>query len=307
MSTSVRIAIVQISPERGNPQASMRKVDELLAEYTAESGFDILHLPEMAFTGYNFRDREDIRPLLEDLCGPTVEWCRFQAQRLHCSVVCGFPRREKAEDGSEKVYNSQLVIAPNGDVVEVYDKHHLYDADKTWADEGRCFSGDLELPNVPGVKVGLGICMDINPYEFTAPSTAYEFANFHLQRGTQLVLFSSAWCNSHPDDQSARKLTLPDLVQTINYWVQRLTPLVGTDALFVVANRVGKESFAPLDREGEVIFCGASCILSLKEPALLGLLDTETEMVLVRDVVVPPPRGDTSTLELTSDGAMSAP
>jgi predicted amidohydrolase len=32
------------------------------------------------------------------------------------------------EDGSEKVYNSQLVIAPNGDVVEVYDKHHLYDA-----------------------------------------------------------------------------------------------------------------------------------------------------------------------------------
>jgi predicted amidohydrolase len=50
----------------------------------------------MAYTGYKFRDREDIRPLLEDLSGPTVEWCRFQAQRLHCSVVCGFPRREKA-------------------------------------------------------------------------------------------------------------------------------------------------------------------------------------------------------------------
>ena len=46
----------------------------------------------------------------------------------------------------------------------------------------------------------------------------------------------------------------------------------------MVANRVGKESFAPLDREGEVIFCGASCILSLKDPALLGLLDTEKEV-----------------------------
>eukprot|EP00959_Pyramimonas_sp_CCMP1952_P423743 8876166-Pyramimonas_sp.AAC.1 len=89
----VRIAIVQLSPERGNPEESRRKADKLLAEYSGESGFDILQLPELAFSGYNFQDREEIRPLLEDLTGPTAEWCRSQARRLRCTVVCGFPRR----------------------------------------------------------------------------------------------------------------------------------------------------------------------------------------------------------------------
>lgn len=51
-------------------------------------------LPEMAFSGYTFRDRAAIRPCLEDAAeGPTAEWCQLQARRLRCSVVCGFPRR----------------------------------------------------------------------------------------------------------------------------------------------------------------------------------------------------------------------
>ena len=51
-------------------------------------------LPEMAFSGYTFRDRAAILPCLEDAAeGPTAEWCQLQARRLRCSVVCGFPRR----------------------------------------------------------------------------------------------------------------------------------------------------------------------------------------------------------------------
>jgi len=296
----VRIAIVQLSPVRANPEESRRKADKLLAQYSAESGFDILHLPELAFSGYNFQDREEIRPLLEDLNGPTAEWCRLQARRLRCTVVCGFPRRVEAEDGSEKLYNSQLVIAPDGDVVAVYDKHHLYDADTTWADEGPCFVGGLELPNLPGVKIGLGICMDINPYEFKAPYSAFEFANFHREQGTQLVLFSSAWCNSHPEDSLERKRTPPNLLETLNYWLNRLQPLIGSEVLFAVANRVGSESFAPFQREGDVIFCGASCVLSLKAPSLLTALDTDVEAVLVKDVQVPP-RGDATRSRTPED------
>eukprot|EP00959_Pyramimonas_sp_CCMP1952_P467215 9491232-Pyramimonas_sp.AAC.1 len=75
--------------------------------------------------------------------------------------------------------------------------------------------------------VGLGICMDINPYEFKAPFSAFEFANFHREQGTQLILFSSAWCNSHPDDTLDRKRTPPDMMETLNYWLNRLRPLIG--------------------------------------------------------------------------------
>jgi hypothetical protein len=58
------------------------------------AGLHVVLLPEMAFSGYTFRDRAAIRPCLEDAAdGPTAKWCQLHACRLRCSVVCGFPRR----------------------------------------------------------------------------------------------------------------------------------------------------------------------------------------------------------------------
>ena len=47
-----------------------------------------------------------------------------------------------------------------------YRKHFLYEADETWADEGPFFDTFLlKLPRSENtIKVGHGICMDINPY-----------------------------------------------------------------------------------------------------------------------------------------------
>ena len=56
--------------------------------------------------------------------------------------------------------------------------------DKTWAEEGQGFEVmDLQLPREPDrvIKVGNGICMDINPYDFKADFELFEFANFHLE------------------------------------------------------------------------------------------------------------------------------
>ena len=66
----------------------------------------------------------------------------------------------------------------------------------------------------------------------------------------QLLLFSSAWCNSHPDDSLATKLKPPNVGDTLNYWANRLTPLLGTDVAFVAADRVGTEPCAPMGKEG---------------------------------------------------------
>lgn len=82
----------------------------------------------------------------------------------------------------EHCYNSMMVVGPDGSLITVYDKSHLYSTDETWADEGSGFAS-IELPNLPGIRVGLGICMDINPYKFEASFTDYEFANFHKQVG----------------------------------------------------------------------------------------------------------------------------
>lgn len=40
------------------------------------------------------------------------------------------------------------------------------------------------------VKAAAGICMDINPYKFEAPWTAYEFANHARESRAKLVIVS---------------------------------------------------------------------------------------------------------------------
>ena len=88
-----------------------------------------------------------------------------------------------------------MVVSPEGVFVKSYKKHFLYMTDETWADEGPGFDTmTLKLPrNEKSIKIGHGICMDINPYKFEAPFTAYEFANYQNKENVQLILFSSAW------------------------------------------------------------------------------------------------------------------
>mmetsp|Transcript_38054 Transcript_38054/g.36428 ORF Transcript_38054/g.36428 Transcript_38054/m.36428 type:complete len:169 (-) Transcript_38054:50-556(-) len=140
------------------------------------------------------------------------------------------------------MFNSQMVVRPDGTFVKSYKKHFLYETDLTWADEGPGFeSMDLFLPRQnKTIKIANGICMDINPKEFKAPFEAFEFANFIKNEKCQLIMFSSAWCdpNCYPSDKKATD-------ETLNYWANRLIPLIEdknpAPCYFVVADRVGSE------------------------------------------------------------------
>ena len=59
---------------------SMKKADSLIEELSLNDKVDILLLSEMVFTGYTFKDKEDVRPYLEKAGeGQTFEWCAKQA------------------------------------------------------------------------------------------------------------------------------------------------------------------------------------------------------------------------------------
>ena len=161
----------------------MQKAESILSEINPEQKVDILVLSEMVFTGYKFADKKDIEPYLEKAGeGPTFEWCKQQALRLGCWVFCGYPEILVDENKETHLYNSQMVITPSGEFVKSYKKHFLYDTDKTWAEPGPGFDTmELFLPRSPEhkVKIGHGICMDINPWEFKADSQKMEFGNYH--------------------------------------------------------------------------------------------------------------------------------
>ena len=110
--------------------------------------------------------------------------------------------------------------------------------------------------------------MDINPQQFQAPFERYEFANFHLLNQTKIIFLLSSWVDSQTSSDDTRS--------TPNYWCLRMNPLLGRAGILVVCNRVG--------RDKEVPFCGCTCVISLKEPCLIGQLNKTQENLLVSEV-----------------------
>nr|CCA23339.1 hypothetical protein FG07204.1 [Albugo laibachii Nc14] len=227
----------------------------------------------MAFTGYVFKSRKEIEPFAE--CsdgGVTFNWAKKHARRLLCTVICGYVEMEKQDHEPPKFYNSMLMVDPDGQVVCNPRKTFLYETDKPWATAG---DGFISL-FCPALKknVSLGICMDINPYNFTAPFDKYEFGNYVVkEHPSELVIFSCAW-NDFDSEQE-------DVMPTLQYWASRLTPITEAiqmgaygfkDCYFICSNRTGTEN--------GVHFVGASCVLSLKKPEIISSASRNEEVVL---------------------------
>lgn len=260
--SAMKIACCQFAPVFGKRDESFKKARDLLKKAGHDS-FDLVMFPEMAFVGYMFENKPEVEPFLENEKGPTFEFCKEIAKEYSSFVAAGYPRL--FTDGDvKKYYNSMCFVSPSGELLATYDKSFLYETDHNWANEGSGFM-TIDIPQWKK-KVGLGICMDINPYEYK-DSSLYEFANYHKENKTDLILFCANWLDSDLDEvRSAHS--------THQYWANRLRPLLHSKVDFVACNRVGTE-------KGET-FCGGSCVLSLQQPAIRAALTKKSEGVLVQ-------------------------
>jgi predicted amidohydrolase len=112
----------------------------------------------MATTGYCWYDRDEIRPHVEPIPGPTTAAFAELAERFGCYIVVGMP---ELAPRTGIFYNSAALIGPAG-VVGVYRKTHSYAADMKWAKDG-----DQGLPvwETPLGRIGIMICMDAGYFE----------------------------------------------------------------------------------------------------------------------------------------------
>jgi len=174
-----------------------------------------------------------------------------------------------------------MVVDPEGNFVKSYKKHFLYETDKTWAEEGPGFEAmDLKLPRADRViRVGNGICMDINNWEFKSDYALKEFGTFHQAQGCQLILFSSAWLD--PNEYKNEKELV---MSTINHWADRLSPLMSETTkqpcYFICSNRIGVE----LGTE----YVGGSCVIKLRpgKPSLIQHLSKKEQGIIVQALIV---------------------
>jgi predicted amidohydrolase len=215
-SRIIHVGFYQFHPRFGEIEANLEKVLNALNGVKA----DFLVLPELAFTGYFFVNRDEAISLAEDQAtSPTLASLTALCHRNNFHLVTGFAEKE-----GDRIYNSALLIGPEG-LVSTYRKLHLFNTEKDCFDPGNL---PLSVVEVRGVKVGMMVCFD-----WVFPEVARTLA---LQ-GSELLC--------HPSN-----LVLP-------YCQQAMTTRCLENRVFAVtANRIGTEKRP----HGELTFTGQSQI-----------------------------------------------
>jgi len=297
----MKIACLQFAPELGQVEKNIEKANSILSStpHLQHRGDQPvwLVLPELAFSGYNFPSLEDITPFLEPTAGGvSTKWAARVAQRYRCYVTVGYPEKstKKHPNGVDFMnFNSQVTVLPSGEVLSNYRKRFLYYTDETWASEG---DKGFYYGAVDGIGcIAMGICMDINPYQFLAPWNNYEFANHVLETGAQLVIVSMAFL-TRLSPQELRELPLRPDNATLEYWVERFYPVHRSNrqpVFIVFSNRCGIE--------GSACYAGTSSIICFREGKgyIYDLLGKWDEQCLVVDLQKDPPKFDLPTASST--------
>lgn len=125
---TLRVAAVQFSPVFGDVAGNMARLEQLLADISA----DLIVLPELCLTGYNFIDKPEVLQFAEPSDGASIEFFRTLALRHSAIVVAGL-----AERGSNgQAYNSSCVIVPESPDVVIYRKTHLFYKEQLFFSQG---------------------------------------------------------------------------------------------------------------------------------------------------------------------------
>ncbi|KAK4119912.1 carbon-nitrogen hydrolase [Parathielavia appendiculata] len=280
----MRIACLQFAPQVGDIDNNLSRADAALKTADPDGSvlFDMLVLPELAFTGYNFESLQHIYPSLEEAgSGISSLWARITALKHDCTVVVGYA--EKVDAAAHEYYNSALIVNRNGNIVGNYRKSSLYYTDKTWARES---AGGFFRGKMPGFgNVAMGIGTDLNPYQPDTPWDAFEFGIHIVKSQANVVILMMAWQTDQNPSLFGRSPQEPD-VETLVYWVQRLEPVICADkeeeVIVVFCNRTGVEK--------DATYTGTSAVIGIKQGEILvyGVLGCGVVDLLIVDTDCPP-------------------
>lgn len=144
----MKVSFIQTSPVFGD----VRKNADRAAEKIAKLDSELIVLPELFSTGYQFRSKKELLDLAEEVpTGYSVKMLIEAAKDKGAFIVAGL-----AERAGKKAYNSAVLVGPKG-LVGTYRKAHLF-----W-DEKKIFAkGDtpFKVYRAGKAKIGMMICFD---------------------------------------------------------------------------------------------------------------------------------------------------
>jgi predicted amidohydrolase len=151
----MRIAVFQGAAKLLEPAANLARLDRLATACALEQA-ELLIAPELFLTGYNLG--ADAPSVAEAIDGPSSRAAAAIARHHRIALIYGYP-----EAGGDGIFNSAILIGPDGAILANYRKAHLF-GDL----ERRCFvpGADLVTARLGALTIGLAICYDIEFPEF---------------------------------------------------------------------------------------------------------------------------------------------
>ncbi len=184
----MKVAVVQTSPEFGEVTKNVEKAVGRIRVLKA----DLVVLPELFSTGYQFRSKKEALSLAEPVKkGYTVKALTSVAAECDTFIVAGLA--ERAGRGG-KVFNSAVLIGPAG-LIGLYRKAHLF-----WNEKNIFSPGDspFEVFDIGQARIGIMIC-----YDWVFP----EVARILARKGAEIICHPSNLVLPHcPDAMITRSL-----------------------------------------------------------------------------------------------------
>ncbi len=140
--------LLQFDPAFGDVEANVSRVLRIISYKQA----DLVVLPELFSTGYQFISKDEVGDLSEEIPGGfttkrLVELSKDK--KLH--IVAGIAERE-----GNMFFNSAVLTGPEG-FIGFYRKTHLYSEEKLWFSPG---DTGFKVWDTPIGKIGIMICFD---------------------------------------------------------------------------------------------------------------------------------------------------
>ncbi len=227
----ISIAVVQMDTKLGEPEANLAKMSDFVRKITSAQKVDIIVFPELATTGYEGGVK--FTQLTQRVPGPSTNVMAQRANEMGIHISFGIASKERVES---ILFNSAVLVGPEGDVVTHYRKIHLKGEEQMLFRPGF----RLEPAETPVGMIGLQVGWDMFFPEGTR-SLCLD--------GAELILVSAAWDNQRADE-----------------WRSFIAARAAENACFVcAANRVGEEPATTFAGESMIVGPRGQVIVDLDE------------------------------------------
>src|SRR5574341_550415 len=171
----VTVATVQMKPKLGETEENLVKMSDLVAKIAGQQRVDLIVFPELITSGYELGVR--FTELAQRVPGPTINLMAQRANEYGVYIAFGMVTKEKVES---VLYNSAILVGPDGELIDVYNKIHLR------GEERMAFREGYQLPVMPTEVGNIGLMIG---YDLAFP----EVARSLTLEGAELLCVIANW------------------------------------------------------------------------------------------------------------------